>query len=176
MTNIQLIRLDSDLERALATDVTYMKALAQGEWAQVADVVHRVIGRTLIADPVSIDELQWGGYFVVDEGTREMIGSCGFKGAPTEDGTVEIAYFTYPGFEGRGFATRMAKKLIELARSAPGVRRVIAHTLPEKSASTRVLEKVGMTFTGEVIDPDDGPVWRWEMRCGTRRISSGVDA
>jgi RimJ/RimL family protein N-acetyltransferase len=58
----------------------------------------------------------------------------------------------------------MARKLIALANGSPNVRKIIAHTLPETSASTRVLEKVGMTYVGEVIDPEDGRVWRWELR------------
>ena len=53
-------------------------------------------------------------------------------------------------------------KLIELATGCTSVKRIIAHTLPEANASTRVLEKVAMSFLGEVIDPDDGRVWQWE--------------
>ena len=166
MTNIQLVRLDPNLEQALAQDTEYMDALVHDDWAGVAAVVHRRVGRTLVAVPVSVNELQWEGYFVVDEDTRNVVGSCAFKSAPTEDGTVEIAYFTYPGFEGRGYATAMARKLIELASGSPVVRRVVAHTLPETNASTRVLEKVGMTFAGEVVDLEDGRVWRWEVGVG----------
>ena len=106
-------------------------------------------------------------FIVVDEATREVVGSCGFKAAPSPDGSVEIAYFTYPGFEGRGYATKMARKLIPLASSSALVRQVIAHTLPETNASTRVLAKAGMTFVGEVIDPEDGRVWRWQVQAGT---------
>ena len=58
----------------------------------------------------------------------------------------------------------MAKKLIELASDSAAVRRVVAHTLPEKNASTRVLEKVGMRLLGEVMDPEDGRVWRWQVQ------------
>jgi RimJ/RimL family protein N-acetyltransferase len=112
--------------------------------------------------PVSVDELHWEGYFAVDEATREFVGSCAFKSPPTPDGTVEIAYFVYPAFEGRGYATEMARKLIALAARSGHVRQVIAHTLPERNASTRVLTKAGMTFVGEVMDPEDGRVWRWE--------------
>lgn len=82
---------------------------------------------------------------------------------PNDEGAVEIAYFTYPGFEGQGYATEMARKLIELASGSTAVRRIIAHTLPEANASTRVLERAGMTFVGEVIDPEDGRVWRWQV-------------
>jgi RimJ/RimL family protein N-acetyltransferase len=43
------------------------------------------------------------------------------------------------------------------------VRLVRAHTLPESNASTRVLTNCGFRKTAEVVDPDDGPVWRWEL-------------
>ncbi|MGI9239602.1 MAG: GNAT family N-acetyltransferase [Verrucomicrobiales bacterium] len=138
--------------------------MVESDWAQVAALVHRVVGRTLTAAPVSVDKLVWDGYFVVDADTREVVGSCAFKGRPTEFGTVEIAYFTYPEFEGRGYATSMARKLIELAANSTEIEQIIAHTLPEKNASTKVLEKVGMRFIGEVEDPDDGLVWRWQSQ------------
>ena len=79
-----------------------------------------------------MDELHWDGYFVVDKDSREVVGSCAFKTPPTEDGTVEIAYFTYPEFEGQGYATGMARKLIELASGSAAIRRVIAHTPGEE--------------------------------------------
>ncbi len=166
MRNVQLVRLDPALEQALADSGEYKEALVQDNWARVADVVHQLVGRTLAAAPASVDELRWGGYFVVDHDTREVVGSCAFKNPPTDEGAVEIAYFTYPGFEGRGYATEMARKLVELASRSAAVRRVIAHTLPEMNASTRVLEKVGMAFVGEVMDPEDGRVWRWQVQVG----------
>lgn len=58
----------------------------------------------------------------------------------------------------------MARKLIELAGGAAEVRRVIAHTPPETNASNHLLQKVGMSFVGEVTDPEDGLVWRWDVR------------
>ena len=57
----------------------------------------------------------------------------------------------------------MARVLITTALSSPLVRRVIAHTLPENNPSTSVLRSVGMGFVGEVHDPVDGPVWRWQL-------------
>ncbi|HEY6507567.1 MAG TPA: GNAT family N-acetyltransferase, partial [Vicinamibacterales bacterium] len=137
MKNVQLVRLDPALEDAIATHPEYLEALTQDNWARVAALVHGVVGRTLVAIPASVDELQWSGYFVVDEATREVVGSCAFKSPPTDDGAVEIAYFTYPGFEGRGYATALARKLVDLAGRSPEVRRVVAHTLPETNASTR---------------------------------------
>ena len=54
-------------------------------------------------------------------------------------------------------------KLIEVASRSPEVRRITARTLPEPNASARVLEKVGMAFAGEVMDPEDGRVWEWQL-------------
>ncbi len=166
MADVLLVTLAPAIGATLATHPDYMPALVHDDWPRVAELVHQVIGRTLTHTPVSVDELQWGGYFVIDEGTREVVGSCAYKKPPTEDGIVEIAYFTFPGFEGRGYATAVAAKLIRLAAASPSVRRVIAHTLPQPNISTRVLERVGMANVGEVMDPDDGRVWRWEIKIG----------
>lgn len=101
----------------------------------------------------------WCGYIARRDGT--ITGFGGFKGAPSEDGTVEIGYLTFPAHEGRGVATEVAKGLIEIARNH-GVRSVTAHTLPEENASTIVLRRNDFARAGEIIDPDEGPVWRWE--------------
>jgi RimJ/RimL family protein N-acetyltransferase len=100
------------------------------------------------------------GYLVVEGESQQLAGTCSFKGPPAE-GAVEIAYFTFPGFEGRGIATAMAQFLLEQAAAMQGVEKVLAHTMPEISASTRVLEKVGMMLTG-FAEEDGAAVWRWE--------------
>ena len=57
----------------------------------------------------------------------------------------------------------MAFALVQLALSAtPVVNTLCAHTLPERNASCRVLEKAGFVNVGTVVDAEDGPVWRWE--------------
>jgi RimJ/RimL family protein N-acetyltransferase len=104
---------------------------------------------------------EWFGYFAVESETQRMVGGCSFKG-PAVEGAVEIAYYSFPGFEGQGIATAMAQFLIERARLLQDVTRVIAHTLREPNASARVLEKVGMRFAGEAVD-DGTPAWRWEI-------------
>jgi len=117
----------------------------------------------------------WGGYLAASSSSgdgpesstrRQVVGTCAFKDGPNAEGVVEIAYFIYPPYEGRGIATAMARALIAIARSQPNAPQVIAHTLPERNASTRVLEKSGLRFAGEVIDPEDGRVWRWELDRG----------
>ena len=96
-----------------------------------------------------------------------IVGQCGFKGPPHAHGMVEIAYFVEPDCRGNGYATEAAEALTAHACQHNEVQLVRAHTLPEPNASTRVLTKAGFRNVGEVIDPDDGPVWRWEKSMQT---------
>jgi RimJ/RimL family protein N-acetyltransferase len=103
----------------------------------------------------------WGSYFAYEGGT--VIGLCAFKTAPDAGGAVELAYITFPAYERRGHATAMAGELTNIAFGA-GASLAIAHTLPEENASNRALRRNGFAFAGEVTDPEDGLVWRWEKR------------
>ena len=75
---------------------------------------------------------------------------------------VEIAYGIAPDFQGQGYATEAAQAGIGFAFSCEEVRVIRAHTLPTPNASTRVLLKCGFQRKGEIVDPEDGLVWRWE--------------
>jgi RimJ/RimL family protein N-acetyltransferase len=102
------------------------------------------------------------GYTLVHRNTGAVVGSCGFKGPPTANGTVEIAYGVAADHQGRGYATEAAEALVAHAFSSGEVRVVCAHSLLDSAASTRVLMKCGFRRIGEVIDPEDGLVMRWE--------------
>jgi RimJ/RimL family protein N-acetyltransferase len=101
------------------------------------------------------------GFVARDRVTGVVVAQGGFKGPP-KDGTVEIAYGTEPEHQGRGYATETAAALVAYAFGCPDVRVVLAHTLPDSTASQRVLFKCGFQHVGEVVDPDDGVVWRFE--------------
>jgi RimJ/RimL family protein N-acetyltransferase len=101
------------------------------------------------------------GFTVVLVATGTAIGQAGFKAAPTE-GVVEIAYGTDAGFRGQGYATEAAAALVAFAFADPRVDAVRAHTMRGAHASARVLTKCGFHLLGEVMDPDDGLVRRWE--------------
>jgi [ribosomal protein S5]-alanine N-acetyltransferase len=102
------------------------------------------------------------GFGVVHVASAQTIGAGGFKGPADPDGAAEIAYGIVPEYQGRGYATEVAAALVDFAVKSGCVRIARAHTLPEKNPSTRVLTKCGFEFVGEVVDPEDGPVWRWE--------------
>lgn len=77
---------------------------------------------------------------------------------------IEIAYFIFPHAEGLGHGKAMAAGLLAIAAACPDVHTVIACTLPEENASAAILRGLRFTNTGTVVDPDDGTVWRWELR------------
>jgi RimJ/RimL family protein N-acetyltransferase len=94
----------------------------------------------------------WWLYFVVlreDSDTRTLIGSVGYKGPPTEDGTVEVGYGILPEYRRRGYASEAVRKLVATAFAVPTVTRVIAETLPDLVASIGVMTKCGFTYVGE---------------------------
>jgi len=103
------------------------------------------------------------GFTAVERVTSAAVGGGGYKGPPDADSMVEIAYGIDSEHRGRGFAKEVAAALTEYALGA-GVRIVRAHTRPENGASPRVLEHCGFIHVGEVVDSEDGLVWRWELR------------
>jgi RimJ/RimL family protein N-acetyltransferase len=104
------------------------------------------------------------GFTVVDGTTGTIVGTCGFKGPPTADGAVEIAYGTAPEHQGHGYATEAAGALVDYAFETPLVGVVRAHTFSASNASARVLTKCGFRLVDTIDDPEDGRVWRWEKQ------------
>ena len=100
----------------------------------------------------------WVSYVAVVSGTA--VGGGAFVGPP-QDNCVEIGYFTLTEFEGRGFAIQTAGNLVAIARrTIPGIV-IKAFTLPEESASTTILGRLGFRILGSAHDPDAGIVWEW---------------
>jgi RimJ/RimL family protein N-acetyltransferase len=103
----------------------------------------------------------WVGYLALNDNT--YVGMCAFKSPPNSN-RVEIAVQTFPEYEGRGIGTQMARQLVTLARQAQPAVIIAAQTLPEKNASTAILEKSGFELFGELEHPDDGTIWEWRHR------------
>jgi [ribosomal protein S5]-alanine N-acetyltransferase len=132
-----------------------IEAMAPADRAQLSADWLALLNASTSADP-------WThGFSLVLRDSDTVVGSAGFKGPPA-DGVVEIAYGLSPEYQGKGYATEAAEALTAYAFDSGIVRVVRAHTLPESNASGRVLTKCGFRRIGEVIDPEDGLVWRWE--------------
>ncbi|MDP9202893.1 MAG: GNAT family N-acetyltransferase [Gemmatimonadota bacterium] len=108
----------------------------------------------------------WWLYFVVlphGQAGRTLIGSAGYKGPPSDDGTVEVGYGIVRDQHRHGYASEAVRGLLAHAFAAPAVTRVIAETFPELAGSIGVLRKCGFHFIGDGSEPG---VIRFELTRG----------
>src|ERR671914_840946 len=77
---------------------------------------------------------EWGTRLFVAGDPPEVVGWGGFKGPP-RDGVVEVGYEIAESRRGRGLATAATRAMVAEAFADRRVTTVIAHTLPEPSAS-----------------------------------------
>lgn len=103
----------------------------------------------------------WWTYFPIHKTDNKLIGSGGYKGKPTDKGIVELGYEISPDYRNKGLATEMTSALIYNAFSFSQVTAIIAHTLGQVNTSTKILTKCGFE---EINDPDDGMIWKWELK------------
>ena len=124
----------------------------------VSEVLMPAIESTLAQE----NPAPWIGYLALTA-DEEVVGIGAFKSAPDENREVELAWFTFPPYEHRGHGTAIARHLVDLAHSQDPELQLIAITEPADGPSTRICARCGFTCEGEIILPDDGPVWRWRM-------------
>jgi RimJ/RimL family protein N-acetyltransferase len=159
---IDLQRLDRSAMDLLARSPEEFEAryrLRLGEERDLAVQASRQTDEGIVRPGV---DPRWWGYLGVEASTRQVIGTCAFKGAPDGGGAVEIAYFTFPRHEGKGHGSAMARELVAIAFASGVARMVVAHTTAEENASVRILRRLGFCFRGAVPDPEIGTAWRWE--------------
>jgi [ribosomal protein S5]-alanine N-acetyltransferase len=131
------------------------------------DADTRVWMRSLIEDFPS--ETGFAGWYII-AGDR-LVGNCGFKGPPDDQGHVEIGYAVLAADQRRGIATKAARLLIEQAFADTRVTAVLAETLADNPRSQAVLRKCGFVATGERDDPDDGPVATFALPRESARLA-----
>ena len=149
------------LENILANTLAeYLDVMIPDPWSEFGDAPFKYALEKIKANPVS--EIWWS-WLPVLKSENKLIGNAGYKGPP-EDGMVEIGYEVARDYRHQGYATEIANVLVENAFTHADVHTIIAHTLPEENASVRVLRKCGFTFVTEVIDPEDGLIWKWQLR------------
>ena len=106
-------------------------------------------------DPTS---LVWDG-IILHKADQVAIGGIGFHGPPDEAGRVEIGYNIIPAYAGQGYATEMARRVIDWAFQVPDIQVITAQCLDDNLGSIRVLEKVGMRRL-----PSEGSMLKWELQ------------
>lgn len=157
---IRLLRPTAEqLDAAIAGDEQLAEALGAQvapDWATFAEALPSA-RESVAAKP----DDSWGPRFFLTEDPLELVGWGGFKGAPRE-GVVELGYEIAASRRERGLATAAARAMVAEAFAASEVTAIVAHTLPERNASNRVLEKVGFRFAEETKEGEQA-VWRYAL-------------
>ena len=114
------------------------------------------------------ENADWSLFYIAeapaDAASRpRLIGVAGYKGAPDEQGVVEIGYGIVPERRRRGFAREAVEGLLARAFGDARVGTVIAHTLPELVASIGVLRATGFSFDGPGNDPHEPAAIRYVL-------------
>src|SRR6267142_3504347 len=89
----------------------------------------------------------YGRWAVLDKATGDLIGLGGFR---SREGTPELLYILAETHWNRGLATEIAEACLKFVFGELEVSQVVAFTRSENLVSRRVLEKVGMSYEGEV--------------------------
>lgn len=164
--HLQLIACDRKiLEEALTSNdhlAEHLNITVPENWSEFGNSALNYA----LAQINSESETGWWTYLPVHKEDNKLIGSCGYKGRPDENGAVEIGYEIKEDYRNRGLATELAKALIQQAFAQEEVKTVQAHTLGEMNPSSRVLSKCGFVKTAELNDEDHGTIWKWELKKG----------
>ncbi len=101
------------------------------------------------------DTYNFGYYIFEDKETESFIGRGGLKRCIIDGkNEVEVAYALLPEYWGKGFATEIVKKLIDIGFRKIQLKSIIGLTLPDNEASKRVLEKNGFVFEKQILYKD----------------------
>ena len=112
--------------------------------------------RQVLADQKS-QQRQFYFFHMETKDTREQVGSIGYTvTADTPVGKiVNMGYFTYPKFWGRGYTSEALEAVLEYCFTQGDVYRVTTGCLQENRGSERVMQKCGLIKEAEHID------WEW---------------
>lgn len=155
---LELVAATHELVRAqideLARWARLLEARVPDGWPpELTEDVWEYTADRLFEDPGVIGWWMW--YFVLradGDGRRVVIGTGGYKGKPTQDGTAEVGYSVMRQYQGLGYATEAVRALVDWGFSHREVTRVVAETYPDLVPSIRVLEKLGFAFIGPGSD------------------------
>ncbi len=108
----------------------------------------------------------WLGRAIVrtePDGSRRVIGTCGFHSAPDDSGRVEIGYRVEAAERRQGIATEVVRALLDWAATEHGVNRFRAAIAPDNVPSLAVAAKFGFRQVGVQIDDIDGKELVFEL-------------
>lgn len=91
-----------------------------------------------------------GRWVCILKETGENIGWCGLRKKPK--GYVDLGYRFHRKHWNNGFATEASQACLEFGFNHLELEKIVAHSMIENKASSRVMQKLGMRFVGEGIN------------------------
>jgi len=159
---LRLINADATvLQKIIEGDLAlgqYLNAIVRFGWSEFGDRVFHYALDQILEKP---DTAHWWTYLPVHQANNELIGSCGFKGPPDDQGRVELGYEIRTNYRNHGLATELTACLLDFAFEQVDIQLVQAHTQGDSNASCRVLLKNGFVKGQHMLDADAGAIWKW---------------
>ena len=94
----------------------------------------------------------WGIYH---KSNNQFAGSCLLRPFENEPGILELGYSLEHKYWQQGLATEMATAIIAHGLANKTIHEIVAVTVPENTASQRVLEKAGLTRVANITRGDE---------------------
>lgn len=81
-----------------------------------------------------------------------LAGGCEVRWLAAPEGALNLSYWCYPQFRGRGLVGRAVALMMKAAAALPGARQIEAHVDPDNAASRAVAERAGFREQGMITD------------------------
>ena len=104
---------------------------------------------------------RWGTRLFLHDEPPMLVGWGGFKGPKCRQRRRARVFDRPRPPAGPVSPPGAVRAMLRDASSESDVRTVIARTRPEPGPSTKVLERIGFVYDGEVADEDEGQLRRW---------------
>jgi RimJ/RimL family protein N-acetyltransferase len=114
----------------------------------VDDVRERLEGMLKSNRSAEWSENGWGLWALEERERARLVGLVGLFPLAREGPEIELAYHVVPSRWGQGYATEAGAALLDAAWRETDLDHVVAVAFEENRASTRVMEKLGMTYEG----------------------------
>lgn len=103
--------------------------------------------RFIVEVPMASYAKHGHGHYRVERKDGTVVGTCGLI-RRDYIGETDIGFAYLPAYWGQGYAYEAAAAVMEFGRSTLGLQRIVAVVSPHNTPSIRLLEKLGLRYSG----------------------------
>ncbi|WGH76069.1 GNAT family N-acetyltransferase [Tenacibaculum tangerinum] len=101
-----------------------------------------------------LERLGYGNYTLLRKENHHKIGTCGLYDREGLEG-IDIGFAFLPEYEKKGYAFEASSRIKEAALNEFGIETINAITTKNNVASQKLLEKLGLSYSGTTKIPND---------------------